>query len=60
MAAKKTASENTLDFLEQEARKIGYTKMLSDLDSMLSSKEITDTQRSLLMVQRNDIEKRLS
>jgi hypothetical protein len=47
------------DFLETEARRIGYTKMLADLDEMLQKPGINDTQKNLLNSQKNDIKKRL-
>lgn len=47
------------DFLKTEALKIGYNKMISDLDDMLKTDGITDLQKSLLTSQKNEIKKRL-
>ncbi|CAN7362938.1 hypothetical protein [Paenibacillus sp. LjRoot56] len=47
------------DFLRTEALKIGYNKMISDLDEMLQTPGITDLQKNLLNSQKNEIKKRL-
>ena len=46
------------DFLDREAKKIGYEKLLTDLNRMMQS-DITQTQKAILTDQQTNISERL-